>query len=203
MPATTARRIERLGYSPSLKPTLAEKNNFSEHQWTWHARHKVIYNRKSWVFIEEKSLFTFCFFDIRDRDLKNIDITFWFRFLNELHFLDQHCPEFTMPQHEPNLLSVIRSLMAPVTISVDTNRSIGHKASQVFSRIQKHIEQPLPCPLPIQKEIQFDWSLNSSNIFVPEATEVEGNIQPYQAFLNSLIKIAHHKPYDFKKRSSC
>jgi len=164
MPKGLLKEMDRLEYEPTLKQTLLNNKDFSPFPWIWHARQKEIYGRNCWVFIEETSLYTLCFFDLTSREIKNIDITLWFRFLNEIQFVSQ-LDRSIEGVNDPDSLGLIRSWMSPMKVSHGIKRSISLHATKVFDLMQYFLQRPLPVPIPLHYEIHFDWLLNTNKLF--------------------------------------
>ena len=160
MPKALHDLVQSKDFQPSLKSTSVLEHNFSEISWNWHCRHKKIYNRNCFVFIEEASLYTLCFFDLPLREIKNLDICLWFRFLNEIQLMGQNVhPEAIV--NEPDVLSLIRSMMTPLQVQYKTSRKMSSRANQVFQVMKTFLQRPLAMPLPLYQEIYFDWLLNT------------------------------------------
>lgn len=156
--------ILECGFQPHMQASDSPSIALSTQQWNWHVRRQTIFGREVWLVIEEETLFTICFFDLQQRDLKQLDVTLWLRLISEYAFMPQQ------PFYGANLsitddfLPVLRSWMAPMVVEVNESKIIDQHALVLFQQVRQFLQQPLPFPISIEYEMKLTWALNTSHV---------------------------------------
>ena len=151
------------GFRPHMQPSSADGVSLSESPWLWHGLRQTIFDREVWLFIEADSQFCVCFFDLKPRDLKQLDLTLWLRFISEQTFMAEKSYFGSQLPIDEKFLTVIRSWMAPMSLQVATSPEIDELAESIFARVRTFLQQPLPCPVPLRYEMEFTWQLNTAH----------------------------------------
>ena len=151
------------GFRPHMQPSEAEGISFSGNQWLWYGLRQHIFGRNIWLFIEADSQFCVCFFDLKPRDIKQLDLTLWLRFISEQTFMAEKSYLGSQLPIDEKFLTVIRSWMAPMKINIATSPEINTLAENIFARIRTFLQRPLPFPVPLRYEMEFSWQLNTAH----------------------------------------
>lgn len=154
--------VTKAEFKPHMQISHADGAALSDYPWSWYVKRQTIFGRDIWLFIEEDSHFCLCFFDLKARDLKQLDLTLWLRFISEQSFMtDKNYYGAQLPVDE-RFLTAIRSLMAPMSLHIADSEQVNALAAQIFGHIEIFFKQPLPQPLPLRYEMELNWNMNTS-----------------------------------------
>lgn len=149
------------GFAPHLQSINNPDIPASGTPWIWHGRNRTIFGRTIWLFVEAESQFCLCFFDMQPRELKQLDLTLWQRFVSEYAFMSKSQDQEFGLHLADEFLSVVRNQMTPLDISVQASELTDRRADYIFSEIENFLKRPRPLALSTQDEMAFTWRINT------------------------------------------